>query len=1204
MVPAPTKPSTSEESSNTRKRAEMFGAEIHDLDLKLWDMLSISAANYPDREALVSLWQPAEPGEPSRMRSPQGSDCLRWTYGSLHSRAERLAASLASLGCGPGMNLAAIFWNSAEWGLFFWAAAKLGMVFVPIDVRAGGDMQFMLSAVNPQVVAVQDADITEALTFGDGQLRMPPIRIHCSTQPVEGWLAYDGVSLSQENRGHVVVSQDVLSAHQTSDDSIALIIFTSGTTGTPKGCPHTCRNVAAQTHEYDPNEDPSHIDRWLVHTPVSHIFAVNNALRAWRIGDAVVFPSKSFDVGSTVQALVQEKCTIMSATPTLVKALLAHKGFPSPKDLNISLVTIGGTSISVEDIQLCRQGLGAKDAIQAYGMSEGAPLVSWLRRDPMLTDGYHPGIGKALPGACIRICEPETRKVLDRDEVGELHLGGPSVISSYLGGPDGDDFYTDDSGTWLASGDQARLDQDGVLHIMGRYKELIIRGGENIHPGRIESSLAEIPGLQALVVGVPNSMAGQLAVAVVRLPQGTTKVHVAEKARALGPKYALNAVHTLEELGLEGFPVTSLGKAKKGVLAEAVIAFRSATRPLASSSTKRDKLQELTETLVKAWEKLTGDWPSKHDNFAYFSDSITLLRYCDAVLRRSGKRLYLQDLVEHDTIEKQAKLLLERADQQFGYESNSPGNGTEYRMNRSDSLDVSSHSQQIASRSPRAVPCAQLWAAAQEQVSSLGLDECKVEDVITVRESLQRMISGQRPQSFHVRMVFCVSTATKDQIRRGVGKGLGHRPILRAIACRPLNKVPFQAILGAHQQLFDRQIRELTVRTEQDAKDLCSDDRAQLHSADFMFTVNIITVKESGRCYLSMTYNHSIMDAVFLLQWHRDLCHLISGVDERTGPVRSSYGLFADLYNQYQDSLPAQESVSFHVGRLRGVSRFRQALWPPQRAPGWMISNDETSPHAQARRQVREQVWDGTWDKRASEFRYPRRSRVVCLPQLSALRKDCGVDPAMFARCAVTVFNVLQTGSSCALFNSWESGRAWPFVPGWIQRHLPPPMSVDGPTVERILNMVEVSRSETVREFFKRMMLEYAQVSRHEHAPWDKVVRELRDEGPVATDASFRQSFVWDVSMGMSLSQDYREDNEVLDPVSRHDWADFGLCWNMFVVSKDNIFFIVSWDTAQMNVDEVEQHCDGMADVMRRLAKEANWDRSIADVLTKRPRTL
>ena len=1161
MFSSATNPSESEKSPNARERAEIVGTGIDDLHLKPWDFLSASAAQYPDREALVSLWQPAAPDEPSQhLPSSPGSDCLRWTYGSLRGRAERLAASLTTLGCGRGMHLAAIFWNSAEWGLFFWTAAKLGMVFVPIDVRAGVDLQYMLAAVNPQVLVVQDADIAEALAFGHGQPRMPPIRIHCSGRPTKGWLRYDEGSLSQESGFDAMgVPQNEHSRHGASNDSTALIIFTSGTTGTPKGCLHTCRNIAAQTHEYDANEDPSQIDRWLVHTPVSHIFAVNNALRAWRLGDAVVFPSKSFDISSTVQALVQEKCTIMSATPTLVKALLKHNDFPSSKDLNISLVTLGGTCIGIEDVQLCRQGLGAKHAIQAYGMSEGAPLVSWSRQDPMLTDGHHPGIGKVLPGVSIRICEPGTRRVLERDEVGELHLGGSPVISSYLGGLDGHSFYVDASGTWLVSGDQARIDQDGVLYIMGRYKELIIRGGENIHPARVESILAEIPDLQvsgftlgsvylisgffylstqAFVIGIPDSMAGQLVVAVVKLPQGTTKVDVAKRAQTLGPKYTLDVVYTLEELGLDSFPVTSLGKPKKGVLAQAVIEFRSATQPPALSSTDRNELQEMTETLVKAWETVTEDCPSKDDDFAHLSDSITLLRYCDAVLRLSGQRLYIQDVIEHDTIEKQAKLLFERAEQQVGYESVPVRTGTGYDENRNDSLETS-----FELRHKRSIPSsrdssAQLWATAQEKVKSLGLDQCKVQDVITVRESLQRMISGQRPQSFHVRVVFRAPNASSDQIRRGVEKGLVHRSVLRTTACRSSNQVSFQAILEPQQQVFDRLIREMTVDTDREANNLFSDDSLQLDSLDFMFTADIITIKETGQCYLSMTYNHSVMDAVFLLQWHRDLCQLIRGVDKWTSSMRQSYSLYADLYHQYQDSLPAQESVSFHLGRLRGISRFKQALWPPQRAPGWMISNDEASPQAQARRQMREQVWDGTWDERASEFRYPRRSRVVSLPQLPALRQECGVDPAMFARCAITIFNVLQTGSSCAVFNSWESGRTWPFVPDWMQRHLPPPMSVDGPTVERILNMVEVSQTETLREFYTRMTLEYAQSSRHEHAPWDKVVSELRDEGPIATDASFRQAFIWDVSIGMSLSREYCEENQVLEPVARHDWAD------------------------------------------------------------------
>ena len=192
----------------------------------------------------------------------------------------------------------------------------------------------------------------------------------------------------------------------------------------------------------------------------------------------------------------------MSATPTLVKALLAHPGFPSPQELSLHLVTIGGTTIGPEDIRLCRQGLGADHAIQVYGMSEGAPLITFARSDPSLVDGYNPGVGKVLPGAAARICHPGSRKILNRSEVGELHISGSSVIKSYLDGDSDDAIYTDESGTWLVTGDQAQIDENDIVYILGRYKDLIIRGGENIYPVRIESKLGEIPGLQVSLLAV------------------------------------------------------------------------------------------------------------------------------------------------------------------------------------------------------------------------------------------------------------------------------------------------------------------------------------------------------------------------------------------------------------------------------------------------------------------------------------------------------------------------------------------------------------------------------------------------------------------------------------------------------------------------------------------------------------------------------
>ncbi|PFH61619.1 hypothetical protein XA68_16794 [Ophiocordyceps unilateralis] len=1185
-------------AAEAKNRAEAFGAEPIDLNLTLWDLLVRSAAAFPNREALVSLWQPAETdGSPPRPGTFQGPGCLRWTYRSLRERADGLARTLSSLGCVPGMHLAAVLWNSAEWTLLFWAAARLGMCFVPVDPRAGDDVPLMLSVVGPDVLVVQDAELADGLLFGRGQLRTPPFRIICSSRLLKGWLPLDRLTqpfAAAPDTPHIVIDREVRmdtiairregvhdAGEGVSVETAALVIFTSGTTGDPKGCPHSNRNLVAQTHDFDPKHS---IDRWLVHTPVSHIFAINNALRAWRTGDTVVFPSRSFDVASTARALARGECTIMSATPTLVRVLLEHRDLADGPGVSLCMVTMAGTCVSPDDIRLCRRGLGARDVIQAYGMSEGGPLVSWTRRDPMLADGHHPGVGKVLPGAAVRICRPGSREVLPRDEVGELHVSGPSVISRYLSGADSSSFYADASGTWLVTGDQGKMDGDGVLYLMGRYKELLIRGGENVHPARIEAALTECPGVQAQVVAVPDSIAGQLAVAVVSLPRGVSKAQVADKAARLGTKYAVDAVYTLEELGLDRMPVTSLGKPKKGLLQEAVMAFCS------RDESHSAEIQGLSDALAGTWQRLTGSRPSRTDCVAHFADSITLLRYCDGVLRRTGKRLYVQDLTIHDTVAKQAKLLLDREVK----EATPPdakriifptANGSSVL----DSLQPMAPSSQVGSDT-------ELLAVANQKIRSLDLGDCEVEAVLAIKCAFHRMVYGQRTQSFFLRVVFRVEDANEAQIREGVEKGLSIRPVFRAVACHPPGQAPFHAVISPHRQLFDRQIRSIQVDSEQDAQKLYSDDAPSSCAEGFMFSTDIVTSRDTGRVHLSLTYNHSVVDAVFLLEWHRDLSQLIGNHQDWTVDDRSRYGLWVDLFSQYQDSLPARACVSFHVPRLRGISRLGRMLWPPQRAPGWIISNDQDSPHAEARRRIRDQVWQGTWDERATEFRHPRRSRVVCLSTLQEMRKECGIEPALFAKCAVVIFNTLQTGSPYAVFTSWETGRSWPFLPCWTQGLLPPPASIDGPTAEWALNVLEVVDGETVRDFMQRMAVEHEEASRHQHVPWDRVLSELREEGPAAVEASFRQSFVWDVSMGMHPTAEHDQGRRLLHPVVRHDWADFGFCWNMFLAGRDAIYFIASWDTAQMNVDDVEGHCDGMAEVMRRLARESNWHRTVGDV--------
>jgi hypothetical protein len=280
------------------------------------------------------------------------------------------------------------------------------------------------------------------------------------------------------------------------------------------------------------------------------------------------------------------------------------------------------------------------------------------------------------------------------------------------------------------------------------------------------------------------------------------------------------------------------------------------------------------------------------------------------------------------------------------------------------------------------------------------------------------------------------------------------------------------------------------------------------------------------------------MDALTLLSWHRDIDRLIHNCNTVI-PSQTPYRLFADLFAGYQESLLAQKAVSFHVQRLRGISRYKNAIWPKQRAPGMMIASDQDSFYFSERQKSRDHIWKGEWQAKAEEFRFPRRSRIVRLPGLSQLRNSYNLEPMLFTKCALVLFNVIQTKSSVALFNSWESARSWPFVPDWIANALQPPMSIDGPTVEWILNMFEVNGEEMLADFILRMGLEQEDIHRHEHAPWEKIVQELREEGEVATNASFRQSFVWDVSMGVAASRGFRSDFETLEPVAKYDWPDW-----------------------------------------------------------------
>ncbi|KAH8899808.1 acetyl-CoA synthetase-like protein [Thozetella sp. PMI_491] len=1221
---------TNGDDETHQELAECHGLPLENLDRDIWDLFARTADQYPDHEAVVSLWQ-AELGQgvlashETNMPHPS-SDAedateetgpVRWTYRDLLHRSESLARWLQERGCSTGMRLVAVLWNSAEWALCFWTAARLGMVFVPLDPRLlGADAAHFINATDPTVIVVQDSDAEETLQkSAPASLASIPVKISCSTSPGDGWtpLPHPSQQWSPAHNGRNVLST-IAQAADSLANRIALIVFTSGTTSKPKGCVHTARNLWAQTYNYDP--DPGYFERWLVHTPVSHIFAVNNCLRAWQNGDTVVFASKTFDVKATLRALVDEKCTFMSAIPALVQAIIAQPDFPGKAALSLRYVTLGSTMINEADIKLCKEKLGSCYAIQAFGMSEGAPVVSWIRPDPLLVDGYHPGVGKVLPGANIRICAPGDRKPLPRDQLGELHIGGPAVVSHYLDGVDASSFYIDHIGNWLVTGDQALIDQNGVLHIMGRYKDIIIRAGENIAPIKIEAALAEIPGVanhsQAQVVGIPDEIAGQVPVAIVKLPDGCSKTDVSKKAREMGPIYALDRVYTLSELDLKEFPLTITGKVRKEALKTRVLEHRDQI----DSQKPPDHAHlptplDFTGDLLDVWEDLVGVRPALEDPIYTFADSITLLRYCDRVLSTLGQRIYLQDFTESPTVEDLAALVNSRA---APVDFHSLGRRTVHSSSHilnHQTCGTAGASTGTELTDFRKLP--ETIAAVAHALQDVGLGRDYATELLPIKDYFRYIVVRQRPMSYVHRICLGISEQVRPSaVRLAVETALSSRPILRTVLADLSDGTLFHVVCKPERRFFERMIHHCEVETTHEAELLMSDSGA-MHSPRLMVQVQIITVRSDGSLHLTLTYNHTVFDMLSIIPFHSDLDRLVLLPDPCTAamPKSTPFKLFADLYHSYQDSLPAEDCVEFNVHRLRGISKFTSALWPPQRAPGWMIGSDAGSLYASERAAVRNKIWGDagvSWDKNTADaWSFPRLTRIINLHDVAKIRDKFKIDPQTIAKAGLAVFNVRQTGQPFAIFNTIEAGRSWPFVPDWMQDVLPHPMTIDGPTVEWMLNMINVElhskgdkTEETVRGFVERMQHDQQRLESHVHAPWFKVLTALgHEEAAVAVDASYRQTFVWDATVRLMGQGVNGGDFKSLKIEGRHDWADCGVYWNCCMFDSTNLMIVASWDTSQMNAAEVDGHLDELTDSIRRLASLENWDRAITDVFAE-----
>ena len=468
----------------------------------------------------------------------QGSRVV--TFADLQHAVRLKARELADGGLEPGDRVLVLGWNSPEWIINFWACAVVGAVPVLGNGWWGA---------GEVADAADTAKVTLALADQRGTTKLPEslatARWECDIPEAVQGVEFDGVE-------------------RASEDSPAVIVFTSGTSGRPKAVVLAHRSLLAGlqmllhiTRRLPQMVDEDTGDAGLHTGPMFHIGGVQTLLRAIMVGDTLVMPEGSFKPDEALRLIEEWKIARWSAVPTMVSRVLEHPDAQTRDLTTLRSVTVGGAPIHAEFVEQLRKGLpGVEPRVATgYGLTEnGGQGTAASGRDTVERPG---SCGRPLP--CVEVKIDGATELVD----GEILLRSPTQMLYYYG--EDSSPITDDG--WLHTGDLGRIDEDGYLYITGRAKDMIIRGGENIAPAAVEAALAKVPGVvESVVFGVPHTDLGEEVMAAVVVSDGTTAEQLTEYLRS---SIASFAVPTRWQIETEPLPTNHAGKIDKPAIAAA-----------------------------------------------------------------------------------------------------------------------------------------------------------------------------------------------------------------------------------------------------------------------------------------------------------------------------------------------------------------------------------------------------------------------------------------------------------------------------------------------------------------------------------------------------------------------------------------------------------------------------------------------------------
>jgi fatty-acyl-CoA synthase len=495
----------------------------------------------------------------------------RWTWRQVAAQVDALAASLAERGLAPGSRLAIDLPNRLEWVVAALAGARLGVTLVPLDPGLSYlELKYQLRQAEAAAVVAPavwgEVDFLEL--FDELLVELPDLRLVISVGAGDAWL--DERIVRYED----LVARDPgrFQAPGVGDPAVEplALLFTSGTMGKPKGVLLSHRSLvetAALTWEaVGGGED----ERTLLAVPLAHVFGVSILAGAVASGTTVVLQPR-FEPGEALRLITAERVTRLNGVPTMFQLLMRHPGFDPAALGTLRGGVIGGSQVTPELVRRIRTWC---DVEIAYGLTETGPTVALTRRsDP--AGKRATTVGRPLPGVEVKVVDVATGALHGLEAVGELAVRGPNVMLGYHRAPSETARALTAEGHFL-TGDLAVLDEEGFVQLIGRRKELIIRGGQNVTPREVEGVLRTHPAVEeACVVGIPHELLGELVCACVVPVEGAivTGDELKEFCREQLVDYKVPDLVRF----FDAFPLTGSGKVKRRELAQVVGLEMSAT---------------------------------------------------------------------------------------------------------------------------------------------------------------------------------------------------------------------------------------------------------------------------------------------------------------------------------------------------------------------------------------------------------------------------------------------------------------------------------------------------------------------------------------------------------------------------------------------------------------------------------------------------